>query len=121
MMKRLAPVVAAAALGASLALAGGNAAAQTKTLRFVAHADVKIIETRTGGCVWRRGPRQSGVRADGDHDQDRRACENLSNGMLRRRRRIRLRVRARRWAREKRGGATMDQVCFALPRDLRQD
>ena len=52
-------------------------------------ADVKIIETRTGGCVWRRGPRQSGVRADREHDQERRACENLSNGKLRRGRRIR--------------------------------
>jgi peptide/nickel transport system substrate-binding protein len=42
-MKRIAPVVAAA-LGASLALAAGSAAAQTKTLRFVAHADVKIVD-----------------------------------------------------------------------------
>ena len=39
-------------------------------------ADVKIIETRTGGCVWRREARHSGVRADGEHDQDgvREAC-----------------------------------------------
>jgi peptide/nickel transport system substrate-binding protein len=44
MMKRLAPVLAAAALGACLALAAGSAAAQTKTLRFVAHADVKILD-----------------------------------------------------------------------------
>ncbi len=36
--------LAAAVLGGALSLSVGNASAQTKTLRFVAHADLKIID-----------------------------------------------------------------------------
>ena len=43
-MKRPLFAVAAALLSAGLLLAGANAGAQTKTLRFVAHADLKILD-----------------------------------------------------------------------------
>jgi len=66
-------------------------------------------------AVWRREARRSGVRADGEPDQDRLACENLSKGCCGAGREYAASEGSPQGERETEGGATMDQVCFALP------